>query len=95
MENRVIIIDGEQGYEILTGLVSVPLLTEGCGDGMLILKHKEDFQYMYLSPGRVISKAIKLKCFWTFPILFLFKNIILFIFQNKTIRRLDSVSVFR
>jgi hypothetical protein len=39
---------------------------------------------------------VQLLGFWTLTIvLSLSKNTVLFIFQNKTFRRLDSVSVFR
>jgi hypothetical protein len=40
--------------------------------------------------------VIQILCFWTLSIVFsLSKNAVLFIFQNTTFRRLDSVSVFR
>jgi hypothetical protein len=39
---------------------------------------------------------VQILCFWTLSIiLFLSENTVVFIFQNTTFRKLDSVSIFR
>jgi hypothetical protein len=51
-------------------------------------------RYEFFWPGE--RRLVQILCFWTLSIaLSLSKNTVLFIFQNITFRRLDSVSVFR
>lgn len=57
MGNIVIIIGGEQGYEVLSWIVPTVM----CGAGAFVFKQNEEFQYMRFSPGRLITKVIKVK----------------------------------